>query len=481
MSNRVKAAVWWVVALACPTQALAIQMDGKADVSYGVPLSTQNTPTSFGNSSTGDAINSGGGSEIDQVFGVIEDGRLNVLIAGNLQPNFNKLVVFIDSVPGGVNVIDGSSLPRGLDPYCCGHFPPPDNGPLPHSNPNNVGGLQRLHSTAFDADFHADSVFSFTHGFEDALNPNLRFWALSAHYADLTQGTEGEVGGLGVQLAQRGLPRVLRRPPADFRFDGAVDGADFLAWQRNFGKAPNATRADGDATFDGVVDASDLAAWAHDFGKTSADSPFDANYYAPQTPYSDFSDALLGPTLPSLQQGELIDKNYTLGAGGATDITGAGALTRELEFVLPVVPDTLNAANHRNMENVVDLRMALDNSNVGGVAGPFHGGVGNPSEVTTGLEFSVPLSALGAPTGDVKLLAFIANWNYSYLSNQVSGEGILLNFDLGQLMPHFELEFPGKQYVTIVQPPAAAVPEPTTAPLAFCGASIAFWRRWPSR
>ena len=40
------------------------------------------------------------GSEIDQVFAQVADGRLNVLITGNLESNFNKLNVFIDSNPG---------------------------------------------------------------------------------------------------------------------------------------------------------------------------------------------------------------------------------------------------------------------------------------------------------------------------------------------------------------------------------------------
>jgi hypothetical protein len=54
-------------------------------------------------------------------------------------------------------------------------------------------------------------------------------------------------------------------PTGDFTGDGAVDGADFLAWQRGFGSV-NPAPADGDANFDGTVDAADLAEWQMQFG-----------------------------------------------------------------------------------------------------------------------------------------------------------------------------------------------------------------------
>src|SRR5688500_10308037 len=79
-------------------QAMAvIVMDGSKDADYGAALSVQNTNTQFGNAVSGDPINAGGGSEIDQVFAKVQNGRLYVLVAGNLETNFNKLEVFIDS------------------------------------------------------------------------------------------------------------------------------------------------------------------------------------------------------------------------------------------------------------------------------------------------------------------------------------------------------------------------------------------------
>lgn len=64
-------------------------------------------------------------------------------------------------------------------------------------------------------------------------------------------------------------PALSEGADADFNGDGSVDGQDFLAWQRGFGK-PGALAADGDADFDADVDAADLAAWKTQFGGTSA-------------------------------------------------------------------------------------------------------------------------------------------------------------------------------------------------------------------
>ena len=64
-------------------------------------------------------------------------------------------------------------------------------------------------------------------------------------------------------------PGLAPTPDADFDGDGDIDGKDFLAWQRGFGKAA-ALPADGDADFDADVDAIDLATWKTQFGGTSA-------------------------------------------------------------------------------------------------------------------------------------------------------------------------------------------------------------------
>src|SRR5690606_23552306 len=151
----------------------------------------------------------------------------------------------------------------------------------------------------------------------------------------------------------------------------------------------------GDADGNGVVDAADLATWQAKSGFDAASATFDADYFAPQNPNADNSDALVGPALPGLTQGELADKRYADGAG----TVNGNLITRELEFSLPIDgSDPTNTFKRRNMENIVDLQLAIDNSNVAGVSGngPYDvPTTDDPQNVRTGIEFSIPLSEIG--------------------------------------------------------------------------------------
>ena len=155
--------VWLtILGLTCAAPAWAVPtMDGTvtAGDGYGTALSTQNTNTQFGNAGNGDQVNGGGGSEIDQVYGTVQNGRLYVTVTGNLEANFNKLEVFVDSKAGGVNTINGAALPTGVDAYCCG-------GPG-----STDGALQRMNGLQFDAGFNADYYLSFTNGQENVTPP----------------------------------------------------------------------------------------------------------------------------------------------------------------------------------------------------------------------------------------------------------------------------------------------------------------------
>lgn len=108
----------------------AITIDGTRDGAYGPALAVQTVQTGFGNATNPSGL--GGGGELDAAYAVIEDGRLHVMVAGNIENNFNKLSVFIDSKPGGENVL--SAAPR----YDFEHVS------------RNFGGL------TFDAGFTAD-------------------------------------------------------------------------------------------------------------------------------------------------------------------------------------------------------------------------------------------------------------------------------------------------------------------------------------
>ena len=465
-------------------------IDGNASGDGYTSFSIQNTNTQFGDGTGGDPINGGGGSEIDQVFmQVANDGfedRLYVVIAGNLETNFNKLDVFIDSESGvGQNTLDGSTLPVGVDSFFTGNFSTTD-GALQQMGGTITGtGLEKI---TFDAGFGADYYLTFTNGYED-LRPGLpsqrTFYAASAHYAELNNGPTGDSFALGMQLAHRGLPNVLRGTTGDFDTDGTVDGGEFMTWIRNNGLVGGATRAQGDGTGDGVVNGNDLTLWRDTYRFDVANTTFADFPFLPQDTGDENSDALLGPALPGLNQGELIDRDYAIGAGGCdSDDSGNNCETQELEFALDIdtLNDPSNTFKHRNMDNAIDLRMAFDNSNIEGVNGdggtaPFFSTptAENPGDVTTGVEFSIPLSAIGNPgPGDsIKLTAFVNGGSHNFLSNQVSGVGVLSENIGPPGFANFSF-IAGDQFVELVLPVAAsaAVPEPSTLMLV-CLSAIA--------
>ncbi|XVJ57895.1 MAG: hypothetical protein HEQ23_00285 [Tepidisphaera sp.] len=45
--------------------------------------------------------------------------------------------------------------------------------------------------------------------------------------------------------------------------------------------------------------------------------------------------------------------------------------------------------------------------------------IGNPAAVTTGIEYRIPLSSIGSPTGNIRLVAVLANGGHSSLTNQI--------------------------------------------------------------
>jgi hypothetical protein len=463
-------------------------IDGSLDAAYGAALSVQNTNTQFGNAMNGDFINEGGGSELNAVYARVAGGRLYVFVAGNLETggegkNFNKLEFFFDTKSGGVNTIVGAEQPGGVDGFCCGGFPPPNGG-----NTTNFGALQRMNGLTFDADFNADYYVTLTHGFEGNIDgTGRRLYAATAHYATLDPDGAGPLTGsgqaLGMQLAHRGLPNVLRGTTSDVDIDGDADGNDFLVWQRNVG-ATGVNRKSGDITGNGNVDGEDLASWTGAYGFEHTTAPFDNNFFAPLSNGIDNSNVLLGQPLPDLVQGQLIDKAY---------VTAHPAVNApELQFVLPVITEN-NPENRRDMLNTVDLRLAVDNSNIAGVSGdaPYTTPTtGNPGEVTTGFEFSIPLAQIGSPTGDIKLFAFINGGGHDYASNQFSGDGILdgnlggngFGGFTGDLAGVNLADFAGNQFVTVTQGPAVpstgVVPEPAAgALLAIAALAMGYARR----
>jgi hypothetical protein len=339
----------------------------------------------------------------------------------------------------------------------------------------------------FDTGFKAGYYLSFTNGFE-TVNPNLadsaQFWAASAHYADLTQGTTGKVVAAGMQLDYGGKPNTLRAP-GDYNHNGVIDAADYTKWRDTLGASvPKGTGADADGSQ--VIDAQDYAVWSANFGKDTSLAGFP---YTPASLANGVSQALQGPALPGLAQGQLIDRAYAQSSGGCSGDTGAGCVAKELEFALNVDPSEVgtNQSSHRNFNNSIDLQMGFNNSNTAGVhgsGGPFEVDAGDdPQNVTTGLEFSIPLSQIGNPTGNIKLTAFVNGGGHNYSSNQYSGAGLVsggvAQGNFGALFPDLSVEADGNQFVTISNPGAGGgatssgtVPEPASVVLLVVGALV---------
>lgn len=94
-----------VLAIAAVVPAFAVVVDGTRDAAYGSPLAIQTVDTGFGDANPPGNVN---GSELDAGYARIEGNRLYLMFTGNLEPNFNKLEVFIDSVAGGENTLSGT-------------------------------------------------------------------------------------------------------------------------------------------------------------------------------------------------------------------------------------------------------------------------------------------------------------------------------------------------------------------------------------
>ncbi len=111
------------------------QADGRrtsAGDHYGPFVAIQTTNTDFGNNS---GIQSG--SELDAAYFWNDDSNLYLMFTGNLENNFNRANIFIDSVPGGENVLTADINNGG-------------------NNPTNDGWANKHAGMRFDAGFSPD-------------------------------------------------------------------------------------------------------------------------------------------------------------------------------------------------------------------------------------------------------------------------------------------------------------------------------------
>ncbi|BBO32334.1 S8 family serine peptidase [Lacipirellula parvula] len=115
----------------------------------------------------------------------------------------------------------------------------------------------------------------------------------------------GEVEDYLLSVAAPALPPIpaIVGPSADFNGDGKVDGADFLVWQRNFGRTDNAGQAQGSTNGDGDVDQYDLRDWKDQYGTVPVAPALTAEEDGGETPQALASQlqSLSTPALPTYE------------------------------------------------------------------------------------------------------------------------------------------------------------------------------------
>jgi hypothetical protein len=131
---------------------------------------------------------------------------------------------------------------------------------------------------------------------------------------------------------------------------------------------------------------------------------------------------------------------YFLGEGRANNYTNGGLLDRGDGF------------------NPLGIRITVDNSNTAGVSGGDQLDPVGGSGVITGIELCIPLSAIGNPTGDIKVCTFVNGQGHDFASNQFLG-GIGGGSSFGDPRNVNLSSIPGDQFVLIplVSDPCAGV------------------------
>jgi len=131
-----------------------------------------------------------------------------------------------------------------------------------------------------------------------------------------------------------------------------------------------------------------------------------------------------------------------LGACFATLPTTGGGTGAFLGQTVPGPPGALSGGTNPN-----GIQATLDDSNKLGLGSGC--GVASPGAVSTGIEWAIPLAAIGNPTDCIRVCAFVANQDHSMISNQVMGP---IPPGTCSMTPAASTNFsaiPGDQFVTI--------------------------------
>jgi hypothetical protein len=128
-------AAWIVASLVAATASAAPTLDGTKDTDYGAARAVQTVNTQFGDNL----------SELNAAYAQIDDGVLYLMLTGQVENNYNKLNVFIDSVVGGQNLLQADANSGG-------------------NNPVNSGWADKHAGMIFDTGFEADYLLILRNG-----------------------------------------------------------------------------------------------------------------------------------------------------------------------------------------------------------------------------------------------------------------------------------------------------------------------------
>lgn len=190
-----------LVAVAGMALAQDPTLDGQRDASYGAPLAIQNTQTQFGDNNLG-TIDWSNGSEINAVYAYRTATDLYLFFAGNVESNYNKLTIIIDSVAGGQNRL------------------------LQDQSDQDFGGLRRIsddgtgNGMTFDAGFEADYWFNFTGGDTGGT------YGFFMNYAKIGDNTSGVFCGRGLSAGP--LNMDFTSGATDIGIRAAIDNTNIL-------------------------------------------------------------------------------------------------------------------------------------------------------------------------------------------------------------------------------------------------------------
>jgi hypothetical protein len=149
-----------------------VEIDGIAESTYGCPVAVQKIGTGFGNNILTNLMNNTGtfaGSELDASYAVIQNDVLFLVLAGNLEANFNRLDIFFMVGSGGQNTLTNV------------------NPNIDFNGLNNMGAGTGGPGLTFDAGFAPNYWMSVNHGGGAG-------YAFYVNYAELWPGSTNATG-----------------------------------------------------------------------------------------------------------------------------------------------------------------------------------------------------------------------------------------------------------------------------------------------